>query len=293
MEITTLCLDPDETHVVSGTLDGTIRWWSIVTGTCDKIWKMSGVQITSLRISCDGLWLSYGSAKNSEESSLCLWSIQNQRLERKLNGSTKGISSLSLSPDDRYLVTGGPGNLVRLWVLETGECKCLDGVVCTINCVTFSPNGKRIAAGGDTGNVYLWSRDTVETSNFDQMRILPKANLVLSVAISSDNRLVAAGSGLIDSYVHVWSAESGQVLCVFDAHFGDIKNILFHPENKRLVSASDTGHVYEWDLERDPLNQNRLQVSAHTEWVTHVASSKDGKYAISLSLDKNLSPLVD
>lgn len=64
-------------------------------------------------------------------------------------------SSLSFSPDGKWLATHGFDSTVRIWDVVTGQVR---STLHTghVDSVTFSPDGKRLASSGSDGTVTMW-----------------------------------------------------------------------------------------------------------------------------------------
>ncbi|XP_040016095.2 mitogen-activated protein kinase-binding protein 1-like isoform X2 [Gasterosteus aculeatus] len=97
---------------------------------------------------------------------------QKKRQHHIINTSRKTITSLSFSPDGKYLVTGESGHLpaVRLWdVEERRQVAELHEHKYGVSCVAFSPNSKFIVSVGNQHDmmvtVWVWKKDVVVAAN--------------------------------------------------------------------------------------------------------------------------------
>ncbi|KAM8832217.1 mitogen-activated protein kinase-binding protein 1-like isoform 2-T2 [Spinachia spinachia] len=95
-----------------------------------------------------------------------------KRQQHIINKSRKTITSLSFSPDGKYLVTGESGHLpaVRLWdVAERRQVAELQEHKYGVSCVAFSPNSKFVVSVGNQHdmmvNVWVWKKDVVVAAN--------------------------------------------------------------------------------------------------------------------------------
>jgi len=71
---------------------------------------------------------------------------------------------------------------------------------------------------------------------------------VQSVAISSDGRLVAAGS--YDKVVRIWDARTGELLETLQGHSSQVRSVAFTPDGRGLVSGSLDNTLKYWDVSR-------------------------------------------
>ncbi|KAK6304673.1 hypothetical protein J4Q44_G00252590 [Coregonus suidteri] len=112
-----------------------------------------------------------------------------------LNSSRKTITTLSFSPDGKYVVTGESGHMpaVRVWdVTERTQVAELQEHKYGISCVAFSPNSKYIVSVGYQHdmiiNVWAWKKNIVVAAN-------KVSSKVTAVSFSDDsNYFVTAGN---------------------------------------------------------------------------------------------------
>ncbi|CAF2516221.1 unnamed protein product [Rotaria sp. Silwood2] len=96
-------------------------------------------------------------------STAVLYDINTQKQDFIINTARKAITSLSLSPDGRYLATGECGHdpKVRVWDLTGDKTVCIElgDHKFAIDSVCFSPNVDRLVSIGSLhdGNIYVWS----------------------------------------------------------------------------------------------------------------------------------------
>ncbi|CAF1232697.1 unnamed protein product [Rotaria sordida] len=96
-------------------------------------------------------------------STAVLYDINTQKQDFIINTARKAITSLSISPDGRYLATGECGHdpKVRVWDLTGDKTVCIElgDHKFAIDSVCFSPNVDRLVSIGSLhdGNIYVWS----------------------------------------------------------------------------------------------------------------------------------------
>jgi general transcriptional corepressor TUP1 len=69
---------------------------------------------------------------------------------------------------------------------------------------------------------------------------------VTSVAISSDGRLVAAGS--LDTVVRIWEVATGNLIGRLNGHRDSVYSVAFTPDGNGLVSGSLDRTLKRWDV---------------------------------------------
>jgi hypothetical protein len=205
-------------------------------------------------------------------------------------GHTGEVSSVAFSPDSKRIASGSGDITVKVWDAQTGqELLALEGHAFGVRSVAFSPDGKRLASGGMDGTVKVWDMETGQ-----EVRALQgHTGDVSSVAFSPDGKRIASGS--LDKTVKVWDARSGQQLLSFQGHTGRVYSVAFSPDGKRLASAGGVwddqklryvaGELKLWDTDS---GQEVHSIQGHTDLVTSVAFSPDGKRLASGSEDQTV-----
>jgi WD40 repeat protein len=111
--------------------------------------------------------------------------------------------NVAFSHDSRCVATGGDGNTVKIWDVQTGGLlNTLGGhggdVYADICAVAFSPDGRWIASAGEDCTVRVWDGRTKEL----RRTFRGHTGLVSSLAFSRDGRHLYSGSR--DTTVKVW-----------------------------------------------------------------------------------------
>jgi WD40 repeat protein len=126
--------------------------------------------------------------------------------------------------------------------LQGGQLTIASGVgtPTSINSLSFSADGKILAAGKDFGRLVLWE---VQEKRF--LRAMDtKQGQVKSVAVSPDGTVVASGGNQDGDSVKLWDLASGKELWKFTQANGEINQLLFVAEGKKLIVADNASNVY-------------------------------------------------
>ena len=69
-----------------------------------------------------------------------------------LKGHQKSVSSVVISPNEKYIISSSQDKSIKIWKLNNGKLvQTLEGHKTGINCVNISPDGKYIISGGGVG----------------------------------------------------------------------------------------------------------------------------------------------
>eukprot|EP00825_Cyclidium_porcatum_P038436 TRINITY_DN4462_c0_g1_i7.p1 TRINITY_DN4462_c0_g1~~TRINITY_DN4462_c0_g1_i7.p1 ORF type:complete len:376 (-),score=75.31 TRINITY_DN4462_c0_g1_i7:227-1354(-) len=169
-----------------------------------------------------------------------------------LLGHEGGVTSVVLSKDGQYVVSGDEKGKIKAWSYENGEeIKTFEGDNCEKNSVTFSKDGKFIVVGCENGKIKIMS---TETKNYIRT-LVGHNNSVKSVAISQDNKHIVSGS--CDNTIKIWNLESGQEIKTLrqyhqnmeSGHSDYITSVAISQDGKYIVSGSGDKTIKIWNLE--------------------------------------------
>jgi WD40 repeat protein/nucleoside phosphorylase len=117
----------------------------------------------------------------------------------------------------------------------------------------------------------------------DIVPTLGLASPVRAVAFNPTGELLATAH--VGGMVHLWDAETGHALRVFEGHTDAVTSLAFSPDGKLLATSSEDGTVILWSVEY-VLRLHTLL--GHRGSVLSVAFSPDGKWLASGSDDQTV-----
>ncbi|KIK22549.1 hypothetical protein PISMIDRAFT_102228, partial [Pisolithus microcarpus 441] len=197
------------------------------------------------------------------------WRIEDGEQEGPTMQASKRSSSIVVSQDGRWIVTGDHGKKAIVWNATTHE-KVLElmeherevcGVDITSDCTTM------VSVGGDTVRICSFPSGT---------RLFPPSrhHKVCDVKFSpDDSRFATVGS--TDSSVRVYETHSGNVL--FDSEWSNQVNhhLVSIASNGRFIACAAGSSVTLWDCVS---HQQIGSTIKHTAETRSVALSPSGKY---------------
>ena len=122
-------------------------------------------------------------------------SFEKSRLELvgTLQGHSRGVTSVSFSPDGTKVASGSYDNTVKLWDVTSGEClQTLEGHSSIVFSVSFSPDGTKVASFSESKAVGCDERGIYRS----EMEIKSKKDAKVSIM---QMRLARGTKGFVSS----------------------------------------------------------------------------------------------
>jgi WD40 repeat protein len=119
------------------------------------------------------------------------------------------ISSLSLSQNERYLLSGGADNIIRVWSKSDGSCLDTHNFKSPIRCALFSPDDTTVAVVTENGTAFVWQweqkvRKMWQTKKGQIVR-LPQKEKIQALTFSPDGTCLATAS--VDGFARIWNLQ--------------------------------------------------------------------------------------
>lgn len=148
---------------------GEVRLWDTTTGRCLHTFTDDTGTVMALALSGDGRFLlTTGAAaagardggKLSRAGRFRLWDMAAGSGAVAFVGHDDAVTSVCLTGDGRYAVSGGLDRTVRVWDLESGRCaRTFEAHRGAVNAVCVSADGRHILSAGAEGVLKLWMLD--------------------------------------------------------------------------------------------------------------------------------------
>jgi WD40 repeat protein len=154
------------------------------------------------------------------------------------------ILAVAFSPDGRWVVSGGQGEL-KVWNAVNGKLeRRIGGLAGKARAIAFRPDGRMLAVAtgvpGRAGAVSL-----IDFTGGAPARIAESQDEMLAAAFSPDGKWLAFGG--TESTIGIWSIDERKLAATVEGHTGWIQGLAFSPDGKLLASGSADRTVGIWD----------------------------------------------
>ncbi len=272
---------PDGQRVVLGLRKGDIQVWDAQTNTLQTLLAGHTEGVRDLKFNPSGDVLASASAltnpldffspDDGARGAVHLWDMKTGQLAGILEGHTRGVFSLTWSPDGRRLATASADGLVKLWdTAARREVATLKHHSGKVRGVAWHPTAAKLVSVGDNGEVLMWNLSTLTVAqSFTGHR-----GEVFGVTWRPDGCCLATVGK--DGTVRLWNVDTGNVSDVLVGHNSFVRSVSWHPDGRRLAScAFGNNKIIIWDTN---VGEALLTLTGHTDWIRQVAwGGSDGR----------------
>jgi WD40 repeat protein len=276
--IISVAISPDNKYAVTGGFLPTrgllnlapsrmppLKIWDLTTGkvikTYERLEGFRGNEFNSISFSSDGRYF-----LTADWTSVYIFDARTGNLAKTLTPRDYSPPSIipyksfvaAFSPDGRFVLSGGPDAIVRLWSLESGaEIKRFLGHKAGflhggISSVAFSPDGRYAMTNAyNDGNVILWDIEKgVEARRFSGFEsVLGMYFSDQTLSFSPDGRHVLI-------WAKIWDYKTGEGLADFTHAWKGIKtagrnpsSALYHPNGRYALLTPNDAAVRIYDTQ--------------------------------------------
>jgi WD40 repeat protein len=251
--IATMAVSPDETMVVSGSIDGRVSLWNRKNGKIvDDPWEGHNSPVTCLDWSPNARQVASG----SEDGTIRRWNPDTGQQIAPPIQTGQWVFVIKYSSQGDTFTSGGENNMIRMWS-KYGELLVeIRGHDSWILSLCWSKDGQRIFSGSADLTIRKWR--SIDGGELAVLR--GHTNGVRSFCLTPDERHLVSASG--DYSVRIWNLKTD--LQVGDPlwHDDELNALVIFPDGNCFASAGLDHKIYIWNLEA-ALKLGRDQVRVH------------------------------
>lgn len=272
LPVSTLAFHPGGQLLVSGSEDGTICFWDIQKGECQKTILAHQGWVWSLVFSLDeenDLLASVG-----DDQTLKVWDTLTGQCITSRHGFTMSLRTLSLHPYLSLLASGSENGTVHLWELGNEiHHQILSGHTHRVMSVAFSPSGNFLASGGGY-EVKVWMVDKSGIGDLHRVLRYPSAH-INALSFSPQGNVLAASYD--NGKICFWDLETGRYRECLQSHLsGPVLELHFDPTGNSVISCGVDRTLRIWNVSSGHCIRT---ISDSGEMVLALAISSEGKLA--------------
>jgi WD40 repeat protein len=269
---------PDGEQIAVVTTNGSdlLEIWECKTGKLKKRWKSVPMRIAW---SPDGKYLAIAIKSRKEgDPATRLFDVSKGRFEVGADLQVKGketvsVTSLSWSPDGRYLARGGTNIASGVWDIKKKQI--VPPFVCgTIT--AWSPDGHFLAIDTKIWDIKRKAfvvelqrelKGTKFQASFPRLflKFLLKFEWKLScLAFSPDSKYLAGGTEWV---ARIWDRSTGKQTNILAGHRGDVTQVSWSPDGTFLFTSSNDGSIKMWKIPEGKLLATLITVGEEKDWL--------------------------
>lgn len=255
------CIQFDQSRIVSGSHDKTIRVWNIKTNSPWSVMTLTGHsgEVRCLHLEGDRV------ASGSTDHTIKVWDLDIQpawssiACKVTMVGHQDTVRCIQMSNAKQRVISGSYDATLKVWCLKTGTClSTLTGHEGRVLCLHWE--GPLLLTGSSDKTLKMWDLDRLCCTG----TLVGHSDGVTSISVEG-NKIV---SGSLDRTIKVWNLLTQTCLSTLDwmtseGHTGVIRCL--QADSWRIVSASDDKTLKVWNLET---RERLVTLKSHTDGVT-------------------------
>jgi len=273
-----VAVSPGGTHLYTGAADGTIHTWDASRHT--------DLMRDTLRHAKDV----YGMTFTPDRSSLMtatwggdvrLWDAANGRIRWHKVIHKNSANAVALSPDGRFVVSGGNDGALHYSDASTGELRATWESIDNGRAagIAWSGDGKWVFCPSSRPSGKIWNAAT----GHKHLDISGGKGEIYNAAFSPDSRLLAVG--WTGGELRLMDPGTGEDRAQIAPQSGGIFGMAFHPNGKILATAGGNRRIALWEI---PSGRLIRYLDGHTELIYSLSFSPDGTRLASGSTDQTV-----
>jgi WD40 repeat protein len=305
--VSRVAFSQDGSRIAAGGINGSTHVWAIAsTGSPARSLPGHADAVSALAFSPDGVWLASGandgSVKIRDFTATSSAHDSSFTYTNAITGKPQPVAALAFSSDGALLSASSYRD-ITLWNVNDGEAAgpSLKGHAGWIYANAFRLVDHALTSGGDEGAVYMWDSDT---GRLTDRLIGGGSDTILAIAVSSDARLLAAGTS--GGEVELWdvTAASPVFLGNLPAAENGVRSLAFSADGRWLTATDQVGVVSRWDISESSWRQHACSLANRNltleEWRKYIGDPDDDDHdtrqictEISGAGTAFLTPIVD
>jgi WD40 repeat protein len=150
-EVHAIAISRDNTRIVTGSHDGTIKLWDFVTAKLENTLIGHAKPVESVNISDTGDRIVSG----SDDQTVKLWDLQG-KIILDITDHAGEVTSVAFSPSMKQIVSSSFDKTAKIWDLKGNLVTSLTGHQKYLQSAYFSPSGDKVITASGDGTARVW-----------------------------------------------------------------------------------------------------------------------------------------
>lgn len=241
------------THVISASLDGTIRLWDLSNGSTIKSYSHEGDPVTCIAISDDERFLFSG----HRNGHIVIWNMNTMMEEVCFRGHDKSVSGIAFVPNSSVIASVSFDGSLKTWTISgdlistifKGNNALTSVVLSPIDSYLITSEGELtllefpnplVSRSGRDDAIRIWN---LNVGNQDRT-LLGHAGTIFKVKVDRNSTWIVSSAN--DGTAKVWDVETGKCVQTLQTQYYRAKSAAFSPTGEYLIVCSG-GHIEAWD----------------------------------------------
>jgi hypothetical protein len=230
--------------LVTGGVDGTIRWWDLAT--TGYLGSLSDHLLGVVRLDLPDFGNFLASA--SDDATVRVWDIStlynlgadSVRLLFTFRDPVTRVMDLDVNPDGQ-MVAAASQQHVHIWNSQSGALlRTISQPLGWYTALTFSPDSQVLTTAYDGRRLEFWN-----TLTWERIKFIPLTGPVQTLACSPDGFFLVVG--FEDGRIQIWDVRSKLLRADLIGYPG-LTSLDFNALGNRLATSSADGSIRIWDL---------------------------------------------
>jgi len=176
------------------------------------------------------------------EHTISIYDLKLERFIQSFEGNAKIVKTAIITPDGNNILSSGSDFALRLWSIETGlALKEFKGLSSFAQEITVTPDFRYLISRSEMGQMVIW--------DYNSAKLLWQLNnpekKVSSYGLSSDHLMIVSS---IKNEIYLWATLTGNSLGFVGKHNETVTSLIFHPNNKLIISGALDNTTKIWNM---------------------------------------------